>query len=88
LNYSLRENLEVCADDTGYSIRCTRCSYVLSSTLEGWRKGCKVQLLSPMEAGPLMEIATSQFLLEQLLCPSCGVLINTRLVEKEEYKDE
>ncbi len=82
MNYPLRENLEVYADAGGQWVRCVRCLRMLCRADEDWRRACRIRLLPPTHAGPLMSELLDQFLLEQLYCPSCGVLLNTDLVEK------
>ena len=88
MNQSMRENLEVHADNSGTWIRCTRCLYILCPTDEDWKKASKRRLLPPTKAGPLMKNLANRFLLEQLYCPSCGALLNTDLVLAEEEKSE
>ncbi len=83
MSHPLRENLEVFSDNDGLWIRCTRCLGVLCAASEDWRAACKRRLLPPTKAGPLMKELVGHFLLEQLYCPSCGVLLNTDLVEEK-----
>lgn len=81
MDYPLRENLEVYTDKSGTWIRCTRCLHNLCPTSDDWKKASKRRLSTPTKAGPLMKDLVGHFLLEQLFCPSCGVLLNTDLVE-------
>ncbi len=82
MNHPLQEYLEVYSDSNGAWIRCTRCSHILCRSDEEWKEACKRVLLPPTEAGPLYEDLRGKFLLQQLLCPSCGVLLNTQFVEE------
>jgi hypothetical protein len=79
MNHPLRENLEVAEEEW---IRCTRCMYSLCATVANWREACRSKLFPPTEAGPHMKDLVGLFLIEQLYCPSCGVLLETSLVEK------
>ena len=80
MSYPLRENLEIFTNAETW-IRCTRCLHLLCTADKDWRKACKIKLLPPIKAGPLMNDLTGYFLLEQLYCPSCGVLLDTSVVE-------
>lgn len=80
MTHPLRENLELYADSTGSRIRCAHCFHVLCGAEEDWRRACKRKLSPPTHAGPLMESLSGHFVLEQLCCPACGVLLNTDLV--------
>ncbi len=81
MSYPLRENLEVVSEGTQTQVRCIRCRHVLCSAADEWKKNSKRALFPPTKAGPLMNVLSGQFLLEQLFCPSCGALLNTDLVE-------
>lgn len=83
MKYPFREYLEVCADEKGAWIRCTRCSHVLCSLGENWKAVCKRRLLPPTKAGPLMKELIGHYLLEQLYCPGCAALLNTDVVEEK-----
>ena len=82
MNLPLQEYLEVHSDSNGAWIRCTKCSHILCRSDEDWKEAAKRVLLPPTEAGPLYEDLEGKFLLEQLCCPSCGVLLNTQFVEE------
>jgi len=77
----LRENLETFADKDVSWVRCMRCEHVLCRATDDWKESCVRRLLPPTEAGPLMKDLVGLFALEQLCCPSCGVLLNSNLVE-------
>ena len=49
---------------------------------EDWRQFCKVRLLPPTTAGSLMSDLNGQYLLRQIYCPSCAVLLDTDFVEE------
>jgi len=78
----LRENLEVFSDGNASFIRCMRCGQVLCQASADWKQACVRRLLPPTEAGPLMNDLVGLFALEQLCCPSCGILLSTDLVEE------
>jgi hypothetical protein len=82
MNHPLRENLEVYTDETGVWTRCTQCLHKLCLAENDWKKACRKKLYSPTEIGPLMKDLVGSFLLEQMLCPSCGALMNSELVEE------
>jgi hypothetical protein len=86
MNHPLRENLEIYAGDDGEWIRCSRCRHIHCRADQDWRKFCKTRLLPPTKAGHLMDTLAGQYLLRQLYCPSCGILLETDLVE-EKQKD-
>ena len=79
--YPVWENLEVHIDEqrTGV-VRCTACSHIFCQEGSDWRVAAARRLVPPTHAGPLMQDLVGQFILEQLLCPSCGILLNTDLV--------
>lgn len=83
MTHPLRENLEVHTDAAGAWIRCSRCFHVLCPSLPDWRSACVRKLWSPTKAGPLMADLVGHYLLEQLSCPSCGVLFHTDFIEAE-----
>jgi len=85
MNHPLRENLEIYADDDGEWIRCSRCQHIHCRADQDWRKVCKTRLLPPTKAGQLMDTLAGQYLLRQTYCPSCGVLLDTDLVEESEH---
>ena len=86
MNHPLRESLEIYAGDDGEWVRCSRCQHIHCRADQDWRKACKTRLLPPTKAGQLMDSLTGQYLLRQTYCPSCGVLLDTDLVE-ENQKD-
>lgn len=76
----LRENLEVTKG--GDKIYCARCMHSLCGINANWREACRARRFPPTVAGPLMKDLVGLFLIEQIYCPSCGVLFDTSLVEK------
>jgi len=84
MSHPLRESLEIYAGDGGEWVRCSRCRHIHCRADQDWRKFCKRQLLPPTKAGHLMDTLAGQYLLRQLYCPSCGVLLDTDLVEEKE----
>ncbi len=79
----LRENLEIYTDTGGTWVRCIRCFHVLCQASENWKKVCRARFLPPTKAGPLMNDLLGLFLIEQLYCSNCGVLLSTELVEEK-----
>jgi len=84
MSHPLRESLEICTGDGGEWVRCSRCRHIHCRADQDWRKFCKTRLLPPAKAGQLMDTLAGQYLLRQLYCPSCGVLLDTDLVEEKE----
>ena len=81
MNRLLRENLEIVTEDGAEWVRCSRCRHRHCRADEDWRQSCKVRLLSPTQAGPLMEELTEGYRLRQICCLSCGVLLDTDIIE-------
>lgn len=89
MSYPLRENLELYTGSEGAQIRCVRCRHVFCRAGEDWKQASRVRLLPPTAAGPLMSEASGKYVLQQITCPSCGVLLDTDLIEeKKEAQDE
>jgi N-methylhydantoinase B len=82
MTHPLQEHLAVYTDSLGAWIRCTQCGHVLCEASRDWARTCRVRRLPPTEAGPHMADLVGQFLLEQLYCPSCGVLLKTDVVSQ------
>jgi acetone carboxylase gamma subunit len=84
MTHPVWENLEVYsgAQNSGV-IRCTTCSHIFCEEGSDWRLAAERRLSPPTEAGPLMRDLMGHYMLERLLCPSCGVLLNTDLVPHE-----
>ena len=84
MSHPVWENLEVyTSGPSGGVIRCATCSHIFCEEGSDWRLAAERRVSSPTEAGPLMRDLVNDFVLEQLLCPSCGVLLNTDLVPKD-----
>lgn len=79
--HPFRENLEVTTGAEGSWIRCTRCGHGLCRSGEDWTAACARRLLEPVAAGPLMAPLSGHFAIQQLCCPTCGVLLDTDVVE-------
>jgi N-methylhydantoinase B len=82
--HPLRENLEVVRLDDGAWVRCVRCGHVLCREEDDWTAACHTKHLSPTRAGALMEPLVGGFVLEQVSCPSCAVVLNTEVEEVAE----
>jgi hypothetical protein len=84
MKYLIGESLEVVDGPQGKrSVQCTRCGGDLGASPAVWHQAAKVRILPAQAASPLMAILESQYRLKQLLCPSCGALLHTELVEIE-----
>jgi acetone carboxylase gamma subunit len=83
MKYPIGENLEVVEGEGGRRwVQCTQCEANLAPSPTAWRAAARIRVLPAKAAGPLMAILESQYHLEQLLCPSCGALFDTELVEE------
>ncbi len=82
MSYPFRENLEVVSESGGKMIRCARCSHPFCQLGEDWENGCKRRTFPPAKAGPLTNELVGHYVLEKLYCPSCGVLLNSDMVEE------
>jgi N-methylhydantoinase B len=84
MRHPLRENLEI-VDRSGTDwICCSRCCLQYCRADQNWREFCHFRLLPAATAGSLMSVLDGQYLLRQLHCPSCAVLLDTDFVEKEQ----
>jgi len=83
MTHPIRENLEI-VDLAGTSwVYCSKCRFRYCRANQNWREFCQIRLLPPAKAGSLMSILDGQYLLQQLYCPSCAVLLDTHFVEKQ-----
>jgi hypothetical protein len=88
MKYSLRENLEVIVHGhLSQWVQCTRCGTKLTHSPTEWRQAARIRMLPATAAGPLMAILDNRYRLEQILCPSCGALFDTELVEESPARD-
>jgi nicotinamidase-related amidase len=87
VSYLLRENLEVFVGREGAEIRCAKCRYIFCRVGEDWKQACAVRRLPPDAAGPLLGVAGGKYVLQQTACPSCGVLLDTDLIEERRESD-
>ncbi len=83
MNRLLRENLEIVTDGDVEWVQCSRCRHRHCRAGQDWKQFCKARLLPPTAAGPLMEELTEGYRLRQICCPSCGVLLETDIVEAD-----
>lgn len=88
MTYPLRENLELFTGSQGSVIRCAKCQHVFCAAGSDWKPASRVRLLPPTAAGPLMREASGKYVLQQNLCPSCGVLLDTDLIEQKKDNSE
>jgi hypothetical protein len=79
--HPVRENLEVVQLADGAWVRCSRCGHVLCREGDDWTQACHTKQLPPTRAGALMEPLVGGFVLEQISCPSCAVVLNTEVEE-------
>jgi nicotinamidase-related amidase len=83
MTYLLRENLELFTGSDGNVIRCARCQHVFCAAGNDWKPASRLRLLPPTAAGPLMSEAKGKYVLRQNICPSCGVLLDSDLMEQK-----
>jgi nicotinamidase-related amidase len=83
VSYLLRENLELFTGPGAAEIRCARCRHVFCRAGEDWKQNSSTRRLPPAAAGPLLSEASGKYVLQQNTCPSCGVLLDTDLVEEK-----
>jgi hypothetical protein len=83
MKHPLRENLEVFNGAAGFEVRCTQCSHVFCRDGEDWRSAASVRSFPATKVSPLMQDFVEKLRLEQLFCPSRGVLLDSRMIEKE-----
>jgi len=82
MTHPLRENLAVAVLDGVEWIHCGKCEYRFCHADQDWRRFGKVRLLPPTKAGGLMSVLSGDYLLRQIYCPSCAVLLDTDFVEE------
>lgn len=83
MSYPLRENLELFTGPEGATIRCANCRHVFCRAGEDWKHASAVRRLPATCAGPLMSAARGKYVLLQNTCPSCGILLDTDLIEEK-----
>lgn len=83
VSHPFRENLEVASDVHGKWLRCTKCGYRLCAFGQDWKTACLRRTFPPTNAGPLMNVLEDRYLFEKLYCSSCGVLLNSDMVEEK-----
>jgi acetone carboxylase gamma subunit len=89
MTHPVWEHLEIyISGQNGGVVRCTTCSYIFCKAGNDWRLATERRLSLPTEAGPLMRDLVGEFMLEQLFCPSCGVLLNTDLVPQQTVNND
>jgi nicotinamidase-related amidase len=88
MTYLLRENLELFTGSHGAVIRCAKCQHVFCAAGNDWKPASRIRLLPPTAAGPLMSEASGKYVLQQNICPSCGVLLDTDLIEQKTAASE
>jgi N-methylhydantoinase B len=75
-----REYLTIHHEASTAAVRCTQCSHVLCSQDEDWTRAAARRRIPPTAAGPLMVELDAHYLLEQLYCPSCAVLLRSEII--------
>jgi len=82
MKYRLAENVEMVVDESGSRlVQCSQCGAGLGDSPTHWLEKAKNWELSDSWAGPLMSDLGPHHRLEQLFCPSCGALFETRIKE-------
>lgn len=81
MSHPLRENLQVVSENGAVSIRCSKCQHHYCSADQDWRLFSTVRLSAPSKAGLLFADLEGGYLLRQLFCPSCAVLVDTDFIE-------
>ena len=85
MNHPLRANLVIDNLDGVSWICCAKCGHKHCRADEDWRERCKTRLLAPTKAGALMADLNGQYLLRQLYCPTCAVLLDTDFIEENAH---
>jgi hypothetical protein len=85
MNHPLRENIEIATVDGVQWILCKPCRHQYCRADQDWRQFAKTRLLPPTAAGQLMNVLNGDYLLRQLYCPSCAVLLDTDFVEEKSH---
>jgi N-methylhydantoinase B len=75
-----QEYLTIHREGGAADIRCTQCSYVFCSPDEDWTRAAACRLLAPTAGGPRMAELDGQYMLKQLYCPSCAVLLCSEII--------
>jgi acetone carboxylase gamma subunit len=88
MSYPFRENLAVASEAGGKWIRCIKCGQRLCALSEDWKSACLKRIFPPTKAGPLMDVLDGRYVFEKLYCPSCGVLLNSEMVEEKNEADK
>lgn len=87
MKYPIGENLELVEGGQGTQwVQCAKCEANLGPSPTAWRETARIRVLPAKAASPLMAILETHYHLEQLLCPSCGALFDTALVEGQSGK--
>jgi acetone carboxylase gamma subunit len=80
MRYRLGENVELVVDASGgQSVQCAQCGAGFGDSATQWQQKASTWDVPTGWAGPLMSDLTGNHLLEQLVCPCCGALFETRL---------
>jgi hypothetical protein len=83
MNRQVNENIDIHTDAAGSWYRCRRCQHVLSPSSEDWKQGTRARRLTP-KSEPVVSDLVGPYWYLQLSCPSCGTLLDTSVVTKEE----
>jgi acetone carboxylase gamma subunit len=81
MTFPVQENLEVDTTGATFKVRCTQCLHVYCDFGDDWRNTALVTYSAATKATPLMKDFADRLLMEQLFCPSCGALLETKMVE-------
>jgi N-methylhydantoinase B len=76
----LQEYLAIHYENGAADIRCTQCGHAFCSPDADWTGAAAYRRMPPIAAGPLMAELSGRYLLEQLYCPSCAVLLRSEII--------
>jgi N-methylhydantoinase B len=80
VDHPLQESLAIRTVNGARNVECTKCSFTICAADQDWRELAASRRVVPSTTGPLMAVLNGQFLVEQLSCPGCGVLLNSEIV--------
>jgi N-methylhydantoinase B len=79
-DHPLQESLALRTANGVQRIHCTKCSYALCAADDDWRVHAAARRVPPATTGPLLAPLEGHFIVEQLSCPACGVLLRNEIL--------